>query len=190
MICSLPQGISLYPLVINSDDRGSFTEVYRDSWQVGPRPLQWNFVCSAQNVLRGVHVHLKHSDYLILVAGKASIGLYDLRFDSATRDTSALVEMSADNLTALTIPPGVAHGFYFHTQSAHIYSVSEYWDPADELGCLWNDPDLGIQWPVSEVRLSRRDAALPSLKELLRRLEHSQEPCSVQQREGLGSASD
>lgn len=77
-----------------------------------------------------------------------------------------MVELSGLRLHALTIPHGVAHGFFFHEPSLHVYSVSEYWDLADELGCRWDDPALGIPWPDDDPVISARDAELGSLAEL------------------------
>jgi dTDP-4-dehydrorhamnose 3,5-epimerase len=121
-------------------------------------------------VLRGVHVHRQHSDYFVLLSGRASIGLRDLRRDSPTEGYSTVVELRGDLLEALTIPPGVAHGFYFPSMSTHLYSVSHYFDAKDELGCHWSDPALGISWPTSEAITSARDAAAPPLRVLLEQL--------------------
>ncbi|MCH8346086.1 MAG: dTDP-4-dehydrorhamnose 3,5-epimerase family protein, partial [Chloroflexi bacterium] len=71
----LPAGVHLRPLQANEDDRGVFTEVFRKVWDTGVDPVQWNFVTSRAGVLRGVHVHVRHDDYLILVKGRASVGL-------------------------------------------------------------------------------------------------------------------
>jgi dTDP-4-dehydrorhamnose 3,5-epimerase len=117
-------------------------------------------------VLRGVHVHLRHDDYLVLFDGRATVGLADLRDDSPTSGAAACVELRGDAPVGMTIPTGVAHGFLFHEPSLHVYAVSHYWDPADELGCRWDDPGLGIPWPDAEPLLSPRDAALGSLAEL------------------------
>ena len=168
---SLPAGVRLLPLEMNRDDRGVFTEVFRRSWDIGVEPVQWNFVTSQAGVLRGVHVHVRHVDYLIVLEGRASIGLRDLRRGSPTEGTAALVEMTGDELMALTTPPGVAHGFYFHEPSAHIYAVSQYWDVADEFGCHWADGDLEIPWPCQSPLLSERDATAPPLSELMAALE-------------------
>ena len=130
-----PAGVRLRSLQMNRDDRGVFTELFRRSWDTGMEPVQWNFVTSEGGVLRGVHVHIRHDDYLIVLRGHASVGLRDLRRSSPTEGMSALIEMKGDELKALTIPHGVAHGFYFHEPTAYIYSVSEYWNLADELGC-------------------------------------------------------
>ena len=72
------------------------------------------------------------------------------------------------------IPPGVAHGFYFLEPSLHVYAVSEYWNPADELGCHWADPDLELQWPDPSPLVSERDARSQSLRALLAELEPRQ----------------
>src|SRR5262249_50281289 len=111
---SLPLGVALRPLTMHPDDPGIFPEGFRELWDTGGAPVQWNFVRSEAEVLRGVHVHHVHSDYLIILHGRASIGLRDLRRGSPTEGAVALVEMRGDDLKGLTIPPGVAHGFYFH----------------------------------------------------------------------------
>ena len=166
----LPVGVGLRSLTMHSDPRGSFSEIFRAEWGVGVAPLQWNFVRSEPGVLRGVHVHLRHSDYLIIAQGRASVGLKDLRRGSPTEGLPALLSLSGAELQAVTIPPGVAHGFYFHEPSLHIYAVSHYWDDADELGCHWADPALEIPWPMDEVSLSDRDDHLPPLAELHARI--------------------
>jgi len=76
------------------------------------------------------------------------------------------VELAAETPAALTIPTGVAHGFFFHEPSLHVYAVSHEWDPADELGCRWDDPGLAIPWPCTNPALSERDRELGSLSEL------------------------
>jgi dTDP-4-dehydrorhamnose 3,5-epimerase len=162
----LPFGVELHQLEPHADERGVFTELFRDSWGLPVTPAQWNTVRSERNVLRGVHVHWRHSDYLTVVAGRASIGLHDLREGSETEGLGALVELTGDQPAALTIPIGVAHGFYFHEPSIHVYAVSHEFDPGDELGCRWDDPALHIPWSSSEPSLSERDRTLGSLSEL------------------------
>lgn len=162
----LPDGVALVPLEPHPDERGVFLEVYRASWALDVRPAQWNVVTSAAEVLRGVHAHWRHADYLLLARGRASIGLHDLRSDSSTSGLAAVVELDAAAPAALVIPTGVAHGFYFHEPSIHVYAVTHEWDPADELGCRWDDPELGIPWPCTDPLLSPRDAGLGPLSEL------------------------
>ena len=162
----LPAGVELHTLEPHADERGVFTELFRDSWGLAVSPAQWNAVRSDANVLRGVHVHWRHSDYLTVVSGRASIGLHDLREGSETEGLGVVVELASEAPSALAIPTGVAHGFYFHEPSIHVYAVSHEFDPADELGCRWDDPELGIPWPSSDPHLSERDRALGTLREL------------------------
>jgi dTDP-4-dehydrorhamnose 3,5-epimerase len=159
-------GVAVIPLTPHVDGRGVFTELYRGSWETGVTPVQWNAVHSAANVLRGVHVHRRHADYLTLVSGTATIGLHDLRPGSPTNGEGRIVEFAAAAPSALVIPQGVAHGFYFHEASIHVYAVSHEFDPADELGCRWDDPALGIAWPCTQPEISERDRSLGSLNEL------------------------
>ncbi len=166
-----PDGVALHRFTTHRDARGSFTEVFRAEWDVGVAPVQWNAVSSEQGSLRGVHVHLRHDDYLLYLKGRASVGLRDLRRGSPTEGMSALLELGEDRLSAIVIPHGVAHGFYHHEPSLHLYAVSRYWDAADELGCHWADPDLELSWPAEPTLVCERDATAPSLAELLERIE-------------------
>ena len=81
----LPNGVELHQLEPHADSRGVFTELFRDSWGLPVEPVQWNAVRSEANVLRGVHAHWQHADYLTVVVGRAAIGLHDLREGSADR---------------------------------------------------------------------------------------------------------
>ena len=162
----LPADVELHRLEPHADSRGVFTELFRASWGLEVAPVQWNTVFSEGNVLRGVHAHWHHWDYLTVVSGRATIGLHDLREDSPTEHLGTTVDLSPSEPAALEIPPGVAHGFYLHEPSIHVYAVSHEWDPADELGCRWDDPELGIDWPCSGPLLSERDRDLGALSEL------------------------
>jgi dTDP-4-dehydrorhamnose 3,5-epimerase len=167
---ALPSGVKYRKLAMHRDDRGVFTEVFRASWDTGIAPMQWNVVSSQPGVLRGVHVHIRHTDYLTVLKGRATIGLRDLRKGSPTEGMTAVVDLRGDDLGAITTPPGVAHGFYFHEPSVHMYCVSHYWDLADELGCLWSDPALEIPWPMKDAHVSPRDATAQSLAALMQEI--------------------
>lgn len=162
----LPAGVEVRELEPHPDSRGVFTELFRGSWELPVTPVQWNVVRSEANVLRGVHAHWRHADYLTLVSGRAPIGLHDLREGSSTEGLGTTVELSAQEPAAITIPTGVAHGFYFHEQSIHVYAVNHEWDPADELGCRWDDAGLELAWPCSDPFISERDRELGTLGEL------------------------
>jgi dTDP-4-dehydrorhamnose 3,5-epimerase len=162
----LPDGVRVRALEPHADDRGVFCELHRLEWDTEVAPVQWNAVRSEAGVLRGVHVHPRHDDYLVVFGGRATVGLRDLREDAPPGGRACCLELRGDAPAAISIPHGVAHGFYFHEPSLHIYAVSHYWDTADELGCHWADPELGIPWPMREARVSPRDEALPSLAEL------------------------
>jgi hypothetical protein len=109
----LPAGVELRPLQMHGDERGAFTELHRDEWCIGARPVQWNMVRSHANVLRGVHAHRYHVDYLTMAFGEMVLGLHDLRAASPTRGLTAMLRLSADNLHLVVVPTGVAHGFFF-----------------------------------------------------------------------------
>ncbi len=163
----LPQGVLVRQLTSHGDHRGSVTEIFRQEWNTGIEPIQWNCVHSQPNVLRGVHVHHIHQDYLFLAQGRMLLGLYDLREDSPSYNVSSFIELRGENAQTVTIPTGVAHGFYFTEPSTLIYSVSHYWNRDDELGCKWNAPELNLPWPTTNPSLSQRDLEAGSFQEML-----------------------
>jgi dTDP-4-dehydrorhamnose 3,5-epimerase len=166
----LPHGVRLSSLRMNRDPRGWVTEIFRDEWNLGVAPCQWNASLSEANVLRGVHVHHRHHDYLVLLRGRASVGLYDARPKSPTHRRSAMIELRGDDMSGIRVPVGVMHGFYFHEPSMHIYGVDSYFDPDDDLACHWADPGLGIAWPCRDPVLSERDRHAGTLAGLEARL--------------------
>ena len=99
---SLPHDVRLSPLVPHRDERGSFVELFREEWETDVHPVQWNAVDSEQGVLRGVHVHPRHDDYLTVVRGSATVGLRDLRDDSPTAGAAAFEAALFDTGAALT----------------------------------------------------------------------------------------
>ncbi|MCH7826883.1 MAG: dTDP-4-dehydrorhamnose 3,5-epimerase family protein [Bacteroidetes bacterium] len=165
----LPQGVILNSLQSHSDERGIFTEIFRESWVKDYRYIQWNVVKSNLGVMRGVHIHKKHFDYLTIVNGSALIGLHDMRKNSSTFQLSVFVDSKGSKLNTLIIPPGVAHGFYFFEPSIHLYAVSEYWNIEDELGCHFLEKQLKLDWPNKSPILSERDKNLPNYEQLLQK---------------------
>ena len=157
----LPLDVKIRPLTAHADSRGSLTEIYREAWDLGCRPVQLNAMASVADSLRGVHVHVTHADHLTLVGGRMLLGLHDLRGWSPTAGLSRSIELDAKQPCAVVIPVGVAHGFYFSEASVLVYGVSHYWNRADELGCRWDDPALGLRWPTTAPLLSERDRLAP-----------------------------
>jgi dTDP-4-dehydrorhamnose 3,5-epimerase len=149
--------VVVHELTPHVDSRGRFTEIYRESWNTRPSYVQWNCVQSDARVLRGVHVHAVHDDYLVVAAGTLVLGLHDIRPESATRGRSEIIIIEAGQPLGVAIPPGVCHGFYFPVPSVHIYAVSSYWNIEDELGCRFDCPELGLNWPDRTPQLSERD---------------------------------
>jgi dTDP-4-dehydrorhamnose 3,5-epimerase len=166
----LPEGVELLDLAPQRDERGMLVELFRRRWPTGVDPVQWNMITSTPNALRGVHLHPVHTDYLIVLQGRVTVGVADLRSGRAEGGVRTTVALSGDAPQAIVIPNGVAHGFFFHDAAIHVYAVTHYWSTDDELACRWDDPDLAIPWPA-EVRvaplLSERDAAAGDLAELL-----------------------
>jgi len=150
-------GVVVTSLDPKADDRGVFTEVYRASWATQIAPVQWNVVASHADVLRGFHVHVSHCDYLLVLEGELVLGLRDIRPESPTHGVTETICLRPETASAVMMPPGVAHGFYFPKPSRHLYCVSHYWNMADELGCRWDDPALGLTWPTTSPALSERD---------------------------------
>ena len=162
--------IELIGLHANTDARGGLTEIFREDW-VRARAVQWNLVRSEANVLRGVHVHVLHEDYVVPIAGRIVVGLSDVREGTPAFGAAQILELSSERPQLLVIPPGIAHGFYLPEAATFTYGVSEYWNPAhDELGCRWDDPELGIAWPANAPMLSGRDEHATSRALLLERL--------------------
>lgn len=154
----LPAGVHIRALKPHPDERGVFTEIFREEWGVGCRAVQWNAVHSQAGVLRGVHVHVTHGDYLVVLSGVLALGLHDMRRHSRSLGWSRVITLQATAPRAITIPPGVCHGFYFPVPSTHVYAVSAYWNPQDELGCRFDSAELALNWPNGEPLLSERDS--------------------------------
>jgi dTDP-4-dehydrorhamnose 3,5-epimerase len=161
-------GVRLFPLQANRDERGAFSELFRASWIEGPQMLQMNLSRSRAGVLRGLHFHREQADYWVLLSGVEFVGLYDLRAGSPTEGRKLELRLDAEERQGLYIPPGVAHGFYAETDLELLYLVDRYFTGEDEFGVAWNDPEIGIAWPSADPILSERDRTNPSLSEVLR----------------------
>ena len=101
--------------------------------------------------------------------------IFDVAVDArrGSQDVRALGrrDASAENFRQLWVPPGFLHGFCVLSETAQVeYKCTELYHPEDELGVIWNDPEIGIAWPISAPMLSAKDAALPRLREIESRL--------------------
>ncbi|WP_309888747.1 dTDP-4-dehydrorhamnose 3,5-epimerase [Archangium sp.] len=154
------------------DDRGFFVELfhakrYTEAGIPGPF-VQDNFSRSAKGILRGLHFQQPHAQGKLVqvFAGAVYDVAVDIRRGSPTFGKWVGVELSADNRRQLWVPAGFAHGFCVLSESADFhYKCTELYSPASEHGIAWNDPDLGIPWPVKSPLLSPKDSAAPRLKD-------------------------
>jgi dTDP-4-dehydrorhamnose 3,5-epimerase len=147
---------------VHGDQRGRFVETYRRSWFPNGREMvQGNRSEKQAGALVGLHYHLHQADYWYLQRGKARVVLHDLRVGSKTEGATEVIELDENVDQGVYIPPGVAHGFSALTDILLTYLVDNYYDPNDELGLAWDDPDVHADWGVSDPILSARDQDNP-----------------------------
>ena len=154
------------------DDRGSLLETFKYS-DFKKREINFQFVQdnhskSKKGLLRGLHYQLnpKAQGKLVrCIKGKIWDVAVDIRKGSPWFGKWVAVELSEENKAMLWIPPGFAHGFVALEDAEIIYKCTEEYDPVLDRGIIWNDPDIGITWPITEPILSEKDAKLPRLKE-------------------------
>ena len=162
---ALPDVLILEPAVFG-DDRGFFYESYNQKRFAELTGLACEFVQdnhskSAKGVLRGLHYQIQQSQGKLVrvTAGAVFDVVVDLRKSSPTFGNWIGVELSAENKRQLWIPEGFAHGFMVTSDSAEfLYKTTDYWAPQYERSILWNDPAIGIDWPLEgEPLLSGKD---------------------------------
>lgn len=155
------------------DDRGVFMETYKRSAFASNGILdtfvQANYSHSGRGVLRGLHyqMHPKAQAKLVMALGGEVFDVaVDLRRGSPTYGRWTSVVLSSTNRRMLYVPVGFAHGFCTLSAEAHVYYLaSEEYASEYDRGIVWNDPQIGVRWPVQEPRLSLRDARHPALRE-------------------------
>lgn len=169
---TLPGPLLLEPQVFR-DDRGAFMELYREERYaaagIADRFVQDNLSQSRMHVLRGLHIqHPNGQGKLVTVLrGEVFDVAVDLRRGSPAFGRWAGVSLTAESARQLWIPPGFAHGFVVLSERALFsYKCTHPYAPANELTIRWDDPDIGIEWPVAEPVLSPKDAAAPALAEV------------------------
>lgn len=161
-------GVLLFEPTVFSDERGYFYESFnarRFTELTGLNPVfvQDNQSRSQRNVVRGLHyqVAVPQGKLVRVVAGRVFDVVVDLRTASPTFGQWVGTELSSENRRQLWVPPGCAHGFVTLSEVAEcLYKTTEYWSAPHERTLLWNDPALGIDWPLAgEAILSAKDRA-------------------------------
>ncbi|MEM0909903.1 MAG: dTDP-4-dehydrorhamnose 3,5-epimerase, partial [Pseudomonadota bacterium] len=164
---AIPDVKVLIPRVFG-DERGFFFESFRDEWFkehcADVDFVQDNHSMSKQGTLRGLHYQLEQTQGKLvrIISGSVFDVAVDVRANSPTLGKWVGVELSAENKKQLWVPAGFAHGFYVITESAEfVYKCTDYYHPQSEVSITWNDPQIGITWPLVNNQLpslSAKDA--------------------------------
>ena len=172
----LPGVLIIEPKVFG-DARGFFKETFQ-SQRYREAGIEYDFVQdnhsrSQKGVLRGLHFQITKPQGKLVSCSQGAV--FDVAVDinpaSATFGQYAGIELTEDNHRQFWVPPGYAHGFCVLTDAADFqYRCTDYYDPSDEGGLIWNDPDVAIEWPIDQPLLSEKDAKLASLKDLANKL--------------------
>lgn len=162
-------GVVIIEPRVFGDPRGFFFESYRaDRYsQAGIPPfVQDNHSLSARGTIRGLHYQLQRPQGKLLrcVRGSVFDVAVDIRRGSPYFGRWVGVELSAENKRQLFVPAGFAHGFCVTSEVAEVeYKCTDFYAPDDEHGVIWNDPSVGVEWPVHDPILSHKDRQLPLL---------------------------
>lgn len=167
------EGVLIVTPPVYGDARGYFTETYneRDYAAIGitARFVQDNQSRSSRGVLRGLHFQKTHPQAKLVrvLEGEVFDVAVDLRPGSATYGQWTGVVLSAENHKQFFVPQGFAHGFLVLSETATFaYKCDDFYHPEDEGGLLWNDPTVGIEWPITPdmaLLLSEKDQRQPPL---------------------------
>ena len=156
------------------DSRGWFQETYHmDKFlknQLELSFVQDNLVYSNRNVLRGLHFQDKNGQGKLIscIRGKIFDVLVDLRKESSTYKKWISIELSEDDNNFIYVPPGFAHGYYVMEDKSLVhYKCTKHYKPENEIGIIWNDSDININWPNTNNRiLSKRDESNKTVRAL------------------------
>jgi len=169
---SLPGVIEVRPKVFR-DARGFFMETYHRAKyaELGITDVfvQDNHSCSAKGTLRGLHyqLHRPQAKLCRVVEGEALDVAVDIRLGSPTFGKFATVLLSAGDQNQIYVTAGFAHGFLALAETVQfLYKCSDFYDPADEHGILWNDPAINIPWNVTQPIVSEKDLKSPKLADV------------------------
>ncbi len=155
------------------DDRGFLVETYRgDLWRelgVDVDFVQHNHSRSVRGTLRGLHFQTEPGQAKLVrcSSGRIFDVAVDLRRDSPTFGQWEGHELDDQAHRQLLVPIGFGHGFCVLSDIADVdYQLSSYYDPATESGIAWDDPEVGVEWPIDDPRLSERDKTAPKLADV------------------------
>jgi dTDP-4-dehydrorhamnose 3,5-epimerase len=169
---SLP-GVVLIEPAVHRDERGFFLESYHvlkyAEGGIDATFVQDNHSLSQLGTLRGLHSQLARPQGKLVrvIHGEVFDVAVDIRRGSPHFGAWVGVRLSADDFTQLYIPPGFAHGFCVTSEVAEFeYKCTDFYDPGGEIAIAWNDPDIGVEWPIADPTLSERDASAPRLAEI------------------------
>ena len=168
------QGLKLVEMPIFPDDRGFFSERFNaekfQKWGLPTNFVQDNFSRSGPGVLRGLHYQYDPAQGKLVTCTRGRIFdvAVDIRKGSPSFGKYFSIELSGEDCQWFWIPHGFAHGFcVLDDEPADVmYKVNDYYNPKGESGLLWNDPELSIQWPIQNPKLSAKDEELGTLKDL------------------------
>lgn len=167
------EGLVLIEPEVHGDERGFLVETFRaDAWRelgVDAEFVQDNHSRSRAGTLRGLHFQTKPGQAKLVRAARGRIWdvVVDLRRDSPTYGRWEGHELDDERHRQLYVPIGFAHGFCVLSEVADVnYRLSSRYDPATEAGIAWDDPDVGVEWPITEPQLSERDRNAPRLAEI------------------------
>ncbi|MCK7258888.1 dTDP-4-dehydrorhamnose 3,5-epimerase [Enterobacter asburiae] len=170
-------GLLIIEPKVFGDERGFFYETYHEQRYknagIKESFVQDNRSRSTGNVLRGLHFQKRkpQGKLVTVTAGTVFDVAVDLREDSPTFGQYESIILSGDNRLQFYIPPGFAHGFCVLSDIADFqYKCTDFYDPTDEGGIIWNDNSININWPISEPNLSLKDKELPSLEDIRKQL--------------------
>jgi dTDP-4-dehydrorhamnose 3,5-epimerase len=170
-------GVILVEPLVHQDDRGFFFETYHETRYreggIRERFVQDNHSSSVRNTLRGFHGQSPHPQGKLVrvIEGEAFDVTVDVRRGSPAYGKHFATRLSADNFRQLYLPPGVLHGFLVTSDVAQIvYKCTDFYSPEAEFSVAWNDPDIGIAWPIESPILSEKDRCAPLLKNVGDRL--------------------
>jgi dTDP-4-dehydrorhamnose 3,5-epimerase len=151
------------------DARGFFAETFRAEWLPGEDFVQDNHSRSRRGTVRGMHFQTTPGQGKLVRCARGAIFdvAVDVRRRSPTFGRWEGYGLDDDGLRALWVPIGFAHGFAVVSDEADVvYKVTSYYDPATEAGFAFDDPQVGIEWPVGELIVSERDRTAPALAEI------------------------